>query len=185
MNNLRRINKIIESIQLSLKSKNYFAALTSSLVLIDICSKIHAPTENKINKRYKKWLNDVLITNLPYSNDYLSSSNIWFLRCAMLHEGSTDPTTNTSYQKFGRQKVRDIVPTIFPTEFDDKILVADQGEEYPTLFFDVIYFCEKVLSIVSDWTSKNIELVKESNLNLFSVAYSKMATNNNLMIFRA
>ena len=97
MNNLSRISKIFDSIRLSLKSGNYFAALTSSLVLIDICSKIHTPTENEINKRYKKWLNDVLITNLPYSNDYLSSSNIWFLRCAMLHEGSADPTTNMSY----------------------------------------------------------------------------------------
>ena len=99
----RRISKILESIRLSLKSENYFAILTSSLVLIDICSKIYAPTEKETNKRYKKWIDDVLIKNLSYSNDYLSSNNIWFLRCAMLHEGSADPTTNTSYQKFGRQ----------------------------------------------------------------------------------
>lgn len=184
MNNLGRISKILESIRLSLKSENYFAILTSSLVLIDICSKIYAPTEKETNKRYKKWIDDVLIKNLSYSNDYLSSNNIWFLRCAMLHEGSADPTTNTSYQKFGREKVRDIVPIIFPNEFNDKILVTDQGEKHPTLFFDIIHFCETVVSIASDWTNENIELIKGADLNLFSVAHSKFTTDNSLMIFR-
>ena len=185
MNNLSRISKIFQSIRLSLESENYFAALTNSLILIDICAKIYAPTEKEPNKRYTKWIDDILITKLTYSNNYLSSSNIWFLRCAMLHEGSSDPTTNISYQKFGKMKVRDIVPTIFPKEFHDKILVADQGDNYPTLFFDVVYFCEMVLSIASDWTNNNVELVKESALNLFSVAHSEFTTSNNLIIFRA
>lgn len=185
MNNLSRISKIIKSIQLSLESKNYFAALTDSLILIDICSKIYEPLEQKNNKRYKKWIDDVLITKFNYSNDYLSSSNIWFLRCAMLHEGSTDPTTNTSYQKFGKEKVRDIVPIIFPKEFDDKILVADQGEEYPTLFFDLIYFCEMLLFIASDWVKENTKVFKEANLNLFSIAYSLYDNDSKLIIFRA
>lgn len=37
MNNLSRISKIFQSIRLSLESENYFAALTNSLILIDIC----------------------------------------------------------------------------------------------------------------------------------------------------
>lgn len=185
MNNLNRISKIIESIRLSLKSKNHFAALTNSLILIDICAKAYEPLERKNNKRYKKWIEDVLITEFTYPNDYLSSSNIWFLRCAMLHEGSTDPTTNTSYQKFGKKKVRDIVPTIFPKEFDDKILVVDQGEEYPTLFFDLIHFCEMVLLIAGDWVKENTKVFKEADLNLFSIAYSLYDNDSKLLIFRA
>ncbi|MFV8240738.1 hypothetical protein ACNNM0_08300 [Aerococcus viridans] len=188
MNNISRIKKIFESISLSISNNNYFASLTNSLILIDICAKIYSPKETESNKRYKKWIDDNFITKLEglsSANNYLSSNNIWFLRSAMLHEGSADPTTNKSYQKFGKKKVRDIVPTIFPEKFDKKVLVADQGEEYPTLFFDIIYFCENVLSVATDWVDENTELVKESDLNLFSLAYSEFAINNNLIIFRA
>lgn len=185
MNNVSRIVKIIESIRSSLNNKNHFASLSNTLILIDICAKVYAPLERENNKRYKKWIDDILLKQTYYSNDYLSSSNIWFLRCAMLHEGSTDPTTNASYQKFGKNKVRDIVPTIFPKEFDDKILVADQGEEYPTLFFDLIYFCELVLSIADTWVEENTKDFKNANLNLFSIAYSQYSNDSKLKIFRA
>lgn len=184
MNNGNRINKIIESIRSSVESNNHFAALTSSLILIDICAKVYDPLEKENNKRYKKWIDDILITKINYPTDYLSSSNIWFLRCSMLHEGSTDPTSNTSYQKFGKNKVRDIVPTIFPKEYDDKFLVADQGEQYPTLFFDLIYFCEMILFTANDWIVENIKDFDEANLNLFSIAYTIYDNNKKMLIFR-
>lgn len=187
MNNISRIKKIFESIRCSISSENYFASLTNSLILIDICAKIYSPKETKSNKRYKKWIDDNFITklkDLSNSNNYLSSNNMWFLRNAMLHEGSSDPTTNQSYQKFGKEKVRDIVPTIFPKKFDKKVLVVDQGEEYPTLFFDIIYFCENLLSIATGWVDENIGLVEEADLNLFSLAQFRFTDNNKILIFR-
>ena len=54
MNNLSRISEIFQSIRLSLESENHFAALTNSLILIDICAKIYAPTEKEPSKRSKK-----------------------------------------------------------------------------------------------------------------------------------
>lgn len=185
MNNESRLNKIIESIRSSLESNNHFAALTSSLILIDICAKVHEPFERENNKRYKKWIDDILITKIDYPTDYLSSSNICFLRYAMMHAGSTDPTLNKSYQKFGNKHVRDIVPTIFPKDFDDKFLVANQGEQYPTLFFDLIYFCEMILIAASDWIVDNIKDVDEANLNLFSMGYTLYDKNSKLLIFRS
>lgn len=183
MNNVERMEGIIVSVTSSLKENNYFAALTNSLIIIDTCSKIYLPNENKNNKRYKKWIDDFLIEELKEHPDYLSSNNIWFLRNAMLHQGSANPTTNSQYQKHGDVKVRDIVPTIFPKNEISNVIIVDQGGEYPTLFFDIHYFCNSILKVVSEWTNKNIDLVKQSNIHLFSIAYA-LSSEDNITILR-
>jgi len=45
MNNFKGIQEICKSIKSSLNNENYFAAIFTSLILIDICSKIYSPKE--------------------------------------------------------------------------------------------------------------------------------------------
>ena len=188
MNNVSRVTSIIESIETSLKSENFFSTLTNSLILIDICSKIYLPNEKKNHKRYKAWIDQFLLIEVNSNNTeskYLSSSNIWFLRNAMLHQGSSNPTTNDQYQKNGKEKVLDIVPTLFldGKPNNKKILVTDIGKEYPVLFFDVHYFCETVTKTASNWIKNNIELVSNADVQLFTIAIA-IHEGNKIKIIR-
>lgn len=81
----------MDSIEESLKSKNYFATISSSLILIDICASIEFEKE-KSRSRYLKWVDKYLIPFLdkePNGALYLNKENIYYLRCSLLHQGSS------------------------------------------------------------------------------------------------
>ena len=94
-NLLNKVEDIIQSIEQSKEASNYFAMLTSSLVLIDICSSIEYRGQDKASwDRYQSWINQyLLLDDRPENTDYLDATNIWYLRCAMLHEGAANPNT--------------------------------------------------------------------------------------------
>lgn len=178
LNNKTNLIGIVESVEKSISDHNHFLSLAGCFILIDICSKIYQPSVNQNNKRYKMWVKDCLLPNIDREiseNKYLSASNIWFLRNSILHEGSADPSTSRDYERWGTEKVHDIVPTVFPLESEKKILLARvnntvENQEYPTLFFDIYFFCNSVIKSSKDWIEKNEEIIDKSNLNLYSTA---------------
>lgn len=176
-----KLKNISESVRLSLDTENYFAALTTSLILIDTCSSIHFSEQNlKVNERYKQWCDSFLIQEFNEITDYLSSNNIWFLRNAMLHQSSSNPTSTKNYEKYGTEKVKDIVPVVFPKDFDEieKGFLADTNEKYDTLFFDINYFCEKIIFVVNKWMNLNIRKIENSDVNIFSIAHTVIDIDN-------
>lgn len=184
MYNSKGIQEVCKSIKSSLNNENYFAAISTSLILIDICSKIYSSKELQNNERYKKWINDILLPSLDKKNEYLSADNIYFLRTAILHEGSSNPKTNKYYLKYGNNIVHDIVPTIFPNESERKVLVANQGKKYPTLFFDINYFCKSITKAVKKWIENNPNSIQQANLSLFSLATAFINQDGNFIIIR-
>lgn len=96
-----KIKEINSSIRKSLETKNFFAALTSILILIDICSKIYNPNLDTNWKRYKKWVEEILLENVDRKN-FMNSDNVYYLRCAILHEGATNPNTQKNYLKYAK-----------------------------------------------------------------------------------
>lgn len=143
LQNIQALKLIIESVEKSLEHKNYFASLATIFIVLDLCSKIESPKEKSNKKRYIIWIQKHLEDVIQSDNYYLTAKNIYYLRCSMLHEGSTNPTTQSNYLKYADKKVNDIVAGVFE-DTDKKIFAVDQGEEYPTLFIDIEYFCVKV-----------------------------------------
>lgn len=81
---------------------NYFDAISTSSILLDICSIIEYPNINKIEIRYKKWIEDYLIT-LIYGESsnvkkYLNYPNIYTLICTLLHLVSANASLQFNYQ---------------------------------------------------------------------------------------
>ncbi|WPC08102.1 hypothetical protein [Globicatella sp. PHS-GS-PNBC-21-1553] len=137
-----KLNKIIESIYDSKRQKNYFAILTSTVVLIDVCASIEYSLKRYgPSKRYKKWVKEFLVPLIKEKGltNYLEPINFWFLRNALLHEGSSNPNSNLQYQEWGKKRVRDIVP-IANVNSEIKVFLADDGFEYPTLFLILHFF---------------------------------------------
>ena len=60
---MNKVEDIIQSIEQSKEANNYFAMLTSALVLIDICSSIEYRGQDKAScNRYQSWINQCFIS---------------------------------------------------------------------------------------------------------------------------
>ena len=80
------MDKVIKSIENSLKNKNWYSALVLSLILPDICAKLEGSNKSS-SERYPEWFNTYL--GKKY-NGFLSGNDCYALRCAFLHEGSSN-----------------------------------------------------------------------------------------------
>lgn len=92
------INQIVKEVEICLDNECYIAALTSALILPDICGKAEYPNE-KTSLRYKKWYYEWIgqYEKCPDDEDdmpYLSGELIYSLRCSLLHEGNPDVDLN-------------------------------------------------------------------------------------------
>lgn len=204
MSNGKRILDIIESIDSSLKVNNYFAAISSSIVLIEICASVEFEKDYS-KKRYLKWAEKYLIPLFvdEYKADkYLNKENLYYLRCSLFHQGSTDPTTQEAYYKGEFNRVYDIVP--FINNVDNlEVIVSDVQNppvkehfvniepdvNLPTVFVDVRYLCKKISKASILWlnSKRDSEKFQNKNMNIFSVANVaiKENDNNRLLIFRS
>ena len=94
----------IDSIKLSLRTSNWHAALLSSLCLPDICGFLNSG-ERESKKRYVAWFNKYLGEEHAPSPEFtfLSGSDCYALRCALLHQGQ---------ENIDDQRSRDILDEI-------------------------------------------------------------------------
>lgn len=92
---LKYLSNHLDSIELSIKNKNWQAALISSLTLPDICGYIEEPTMHS-NRRYKAFFNRYVskfYSRLDLQTEkekiMLNGSDAYALRCAYLHSGKS------------------------------------------------------------------------------------------------
>lgn len=92
------VNRLVQEIEGALAHNLYMAALTTTLMLPDICGKAAYPKLG-VGERYKRWY-DVNIgqyeksvelgKNEQYKPPVLDGEMVYRLRCAFLHEGNPD-----------------------------------------------------------------------------------------------
>ena len=90
------MRNIINAIESSLESKNYYGALFMALSAPDICGYLESPADGS-QVRYEKWFERYMLDK--YSSHigssstlhvFLSPSDCYALRCALLHEGKEE-----------------------------------------------------------------------------------------------
>jgi len=84
----------ITDIEKALNAKSYLSALALTLTLPDICGKIAYPEIKSNGERYARWFDEYL-TKHDYPESFedrlkFDGRKCWKLRCAFLHEGSTE-----------------------------------------------------------------------------------------------
>lgn len=101
---MERFTKAIEK---SIKSENWYAALTLALTMPDICGQISYPDlrgPGNSKKRYIKWFDRYMLHHYesPFHGEgfiFMSGGDCYALRCALLHEGRDDVTGQSARRK--------------------------------------------------------------------------------------
>lgn len=83
------INRLVNEVTICLQNELYMSALTTVLILPDICGKAEYPTYGS-KRRYVEWLKN----NIDVQLNLISVEEIYQFRCCMLHQGS--PTIKAS-----------------------------------------------------------------------------------------
>lgn len=105
------MENFIKAIEMSIEGKNWYSVLFISLTLPDICGKIDTPASKSSKARTIEWC-DKYLTPLYTSrigrdqqeHIFLCGSDFYALRCAYLHEGSDDITTQKARERLDNFK---------------------------------------------------------------------------------
>ncbi|WP_406429152.1 hypothetical protein [Streptomyces sp. NBC_00147] len=97
-----------DGLERAIRDQNWHAALVMALTLPDICAKTIAPTDGS-KKRYIDWYDANLKSKYTRpaiggidERVFLSGSDCYALRCALLHEGTDDITTQRAQDALSR-----------------------------------------------------------------------------------
>jgi hypothetical protein len=102
------MNDLIKALESSIENKNWFASLFIALSIPDICGYLQSPHELS-QIRYKIWFEKYMlkkysspvgISDTPHI--FLSPSDCYALRCAILHEGREEITDQSAREALDR-----------------------------------------------------------------------------------
>jgi len=157
-----KMENIIKAIESSLEGKNYYGALFVALSAPDICGYLESPTERS-QVRYEKWFERYMLDKyrLPVGPShtlhvFLSPSDCYALRCALLHEGREEIIEQRARESL--ERFHFIEPpqlgTIHCNQFNN------------VLQLQVDIFCQDIISALHAWlkdTKENTDIQRRRN----------------------
>jgi hypothetical protein len=137
------MTKLRNAVLDAIRQDNLYGALFIALALPDICGKIENPNAGS-KERYISWFNSYLRDK--YINDshpqitFLTGEDMYAFRCALLHEGTEDITTQSAQLSIDR--------FILISEGPHLNYFKDQTER---LQISVKEFCTEICEAVEKW----------------------------------
>jgi hypothetical protein len=147
------MNDLIASLEKSLETKNWYAALMIALTLPDIAGKVDSPNGSS-SGRYASWFDqyasDRYVTIIgatlegypPMTKQFLNGADCYALRCSFLHEGGS----TISHQR--AQEVLDGFVFGFRTEPGESHCNLSKNNK---LQLEVAIFCTDIVNGVKKW----------------------------------
>lgn len=140
----------VEAVRAAVRTENWYAALPLALTLPDVCGWLEDPTTTT-RQRYEHWYERFLAAK--YRNEvmagvagpgplvFLSASDCYALRCAFLHEGRDDIST---------QRAQEVIQRVYFTRPGGP--VQGHCNRYnDVLQLDTRQFCEDICDVVVAW----------------------------------
>ena len=100
------MKKILKSIELSLKTGNWYSAIFMALSILDICAALESEDGKSSKKKYIQWFDDNLsqtykkkIGARKEEHTFLTGTDMYAFRCSMLHEFSDDTKSQNAKNK--------------------------------------------------------------------------------------
>ena len=142
------MNNLIESINMSLKTGNWHAALITALILPDIAGKVEFPFEGGTAKRYSDWFDkyckEYYTSQIGPNHEiitFLNGNDCYALRCSLLHEGITS---------IEHQRAKSILDDFrFVIPLPDIIMHCNKIDNKLQLQIDL--FCKDILNGIDNW----------------------------------
>ncbi|MBE9190625.1 hypothetical protein IQ230_09675 [Gloeocapsopsis crepidinum LEGE 06123] len=157
---------LIEAVEQALEQQNWYAALALALTLPDICGWLEQP-QRKTGERYKEWFKkympeyyseslnfplDSLTNNVEATHinkPFLTAEDFYALRCAYLHSGSDDIS---SQARTVLDKFCFVAPRKHGGAHCNKVI----KDKHHTLQLQVDIFCGEICHGVKLWEKKAI-----------------------------
>lgn len=149
------VERLVKEIESGLKNKCYISALSTALILPDICGKAKYPSE-RTSVRYNQWLKEYVCNKQPFGIQ-AEAEIIYDLRCRLLHEGN--PSINTN--KYKIKKFALIVrknSAHIPLEscwFEEK---PDGSRVCEWYNINIVFLCKKICEAALTYYTANQEL---------------------------
>jgi hypothetical protein len=134
------IDKYVDAIRHSLRSRNWFGALFLALAMPDICGALESPND-AVGVRYRRWFERYLASE--YVPELFSGDDCYFLRCAALHQGLSE------HPKSQNKQVVFITPPPGGHVFHSNFI--ESPDETFVLQLQIDVFCEQVAAGVERW----------------------------------
>ena len=137
------MKKLVGAVLDAIRQDNLYGALFIALALPDICGKIENPTAGS-KERYIYWFNrylkDKYINHFHPQIIFLTGEDMYAFRCALLHEGTEDITTQSAKMSIDR--------FILISEGPHLNYFKDQTKR---LQISVKEFCTEICEAVEKW----------------------------------
>ena len=103
------MERFISAVKQSLENKNWYAALYLCLTLPDICARLESENGKTNRSKFVAWYDRYMADKYRHQmgpekelHVFLSGNDFYALRCAMLHEGGSDITTQQCQEALQR-----------------------------------------------------------------------------------
>ena len=137
-----------ESVRKSVQCYNFYAALAGALALPDIAGKLDGRTGGS-KPRFISWFDDYILPSYTvnvggHHHVFLSGEDCYALRCAYLHEGEFDITS---------QPVQDALERFIFVAAPPGTTVH-RNQSHLTLQLQVDIFCEEICTAADEWLKR-------------------------------
>ncbi len=135
---------MLASVRKAAEQENWYAALGMALTLPDIAGKVDEPAARS-NARYVRWCSTYFeprYMNCQTGVTWLSGGDVYALRCAFLHEGSSDTSRQRARQAYGRFRF------IYPPK-SGMVVHCNRVNDHLQLQVDL--FCEDMCIATKSW----------------------------------
>lgn len=152
------MDQIIESVKLSLSTRNYLAALGMSLTLPDVCGWLagEQSTPKRFHKFFDDYLSDIYTSNVGASNrktTFMTGGDLYALRCAFLHQGSDDLSGQRAKETLDKFK---LVASEAGPLIHKNVMSSNSASGQRVLIIDVPTFCMELISGAERFKAANI-----------------------------
>ncbi len=163
-----KLDPLITSVNISLKNKNFYAALTTALTLPDICASLQNGGQTS-KMHYTKFIEEYFLPIHSYDQDFVKASDFYALRCAVLHNS----TTNIEEQS-ARKIINKFILTYSTTGnifFHNNYSINNGGTNEKNLNIDVHEFCLEIIDAVTGFKflNKDSETINKTASNMMSI----------------
>jgi hypothetical protein len=144
------MKQLFDSVELAIRTENWYAALILALILPDIAGKIDNPDSDS-NKRYADWFDKYVgdkyklkIGPNHVEHTFLSGNDCYALRCSFLHEGKSEIN-----DQHARDVLDDFVFVVPRKSFTIHCNQSTDGSQKLQLQVDI--FCVDIVKGLMQW----------------------------------
>ena len=161
------LERLVKEIDICIQNKCYISALTTAIMLPDICSKAEYPNEKATGKRYKQWYKQYVYSENPFGI-HMPEDIAYSLRCNLLHEGNpTIDNANCRVNQFALI-IRENGANI-PLESSEYYTDSDGNKIFNIYNVNLIELCRQTANAALRYYRKNTKKFTFLDFRIMSV----------------